>query len=101
MLHKHATIEKNSILLLVLVIVVVSIGGLVEALQPYGLSERFAHIAVQRGMFSYTGLTPVQVQRLRDEFSVYLVNSGRASVAGMSEARLDYLAGAIARVCQA
>jgi aromatic-amino-acid transaminase len=75
--------------------------GLVEALRPHGLAERFAHIAEQRGMFSYTGLTPIQVQRLRDEFSVYLVNSGRASVAGMSEARLDYLAGAIARVCQA
>ena len=75
--------------------------GLVEALRPHGLAERFAHIAAQRGMFSYTGLTPVQVQRLRDEFSVYLVSSGRASVAGMSEARLDYLANAIARVCQA
>ena len=75
--------------------------GLVEALRPHGLAERFAHIAAQRGMFSYTGLTPAQVQRLRDEFSVYLVSSGRASVAGMSEARLDYLAGAIARVCQA
>ena len=75
--------------------------GLVEALRPHGLAERFAHIAAQRGMFSYTGLTPEQVQRLRDEFSVYLVSSGRASVAGMSEARLDYLAEAIARVCQA
>ena len=75
--------------------------GLVEALRPHGLAERFAHVAEQRGMFSYTGLTPAQVQRLRDEFSVYLVSSGRASVAGMSEARLDYLAGAIARVCQA
>ncbi|MDX5371219.1 MAG: aspartate/tyrosine/aromatic aminotransferase [Pseudomonadaceae bacterium] len=75
--------------------------GLVEALRPHGLAERFAHIAEQRGMFSYTGLTPEQVQRLRDEFSVYLVGSGRASVAGMSEARLDYLAEAIARVCQA
>ncbi len=74
--------------------------GLVEALRPHGLAERFAHVAEQRGMFSYTGLTPEQVQRLRDEFSVYLVSSGRASVAGMSEARLDYLAEAIARVCQ-
>ncbi|MGH8434391.1 MAG: amino acid aminotransferase, partial [Pseudomonas sp.] len=52
--------------------------GLVEALQPYGLAERFAHIGIQRGMFSYTGLTPAQVQRLRDEYSVYLVGSGRA-----------------------
>ncbi len=75
--------------------------GLVEALRPHGLAERFAHVAQQRGMFSYTGLTPAQVEQLRAEFSVYLVNSGRASVAGMSEQRLDYLAGAIARVCQA
>lgn len=75
--------------------------GLVEALRPHGLAERFAHIAEQRGMFSYTGLTAEQVARLRAEFSVYLVSSGRASVAGMSEERLDYLAGAIARVCQA
>ena len=75
--------------------------GLVEALRPHGLAERFAHIAEQRGMFSYTGLTPAQVQRLRDEFSVYLVSSGRASMAGMSETRLEYLADAIARVCQA
>ena len=74
--------------------------GLVEALRPHGLAERFAHVAEQHGMFSYTGLTPEQVARLRDEFSVYLVSSGRASVAGMSEERLDYLAGAIARVCQ-
>ncbi|XQE65822.1 amino acid aminotransferase [Pseudomonas sp. P3C3] len=74
--------------------------GLVEALRPHGLAERFAHIAAQRGMFSYTGLTPEQVQRLRDELSVYLVSSGRASMAGMSEARLDYLAEAIARVCR-
>ena len=75
--------------------------GLVEALRPHGLAERFAHVSEQHGMFSYTGLTPEQVARLRDEFSVYLVSSGRASVAGMSEERLDYLAGAIARVCQA
>ena len=73
--------------------------GLVEALQPYSLSERFAHIALQRGMFSYTGLTPLQVQRLRDEFSVYMVGSGRANMAGLDANRLDQLASAIARVC--
>ena len=73
--------------------------GLVEALQPHGLSERFAHIAQQRGMFSYTGLSPTQVQRLRDEFSVYMVGSGRANVAGLDAQRIDQLASAIARVC--
>ncbi|MBX9764261.1 MAG: aspartate/tyrosine/aromatic aminotransferase [Pseudomonadaceae bacterium] len=72
---------------------------LVEALQPHGLSERFAHIAQQRGMFSYTGLSPTQVQRLRDEFSVYMVGSGRANVAGLDAQRMDQLASAIARVC--
>jgi len=74
--------------------------GLVEALQPHGLAERFAHIGVQRGMFSYTGLSPQQVQRLRDEHSVYLVGSGRANVAGLDASRLDQLAGVIAQVCQ-
>lgn len=73
--------------------------GLVEALQPYGLAERFAHIGIQRGMFSYTGLTPLQVQRLRDEYSVYMVGSGRANVAGIDASRLDDLARAIAQVC--
>ncbi len=73
-------------------------GGLVEALTPYGLAERFAHIAQQRGMFSYTGLTAEQVRRLRAEDSVYLVESGRANVAGLDAERLDALAKAIARV---
>ncbi|WPC06873.1 amino acid aminotransferase [Pseudomonas benzenivorans] len=72
--------------------------GLVEALRPHGLAERFAHIAVQRGMFSYTGLSPRQVQRLREEYSVYMVGSGRANVAGLDAQRLDQLASAIARV---
>lgn len=72
--------------------------GLVEALTPYGLVERFAHIAEQRGMFSYTGLTAAQVRRLRAEHSVYLVESGRASVAGLDAGRLDELARAIASV---
>ncbi len=74
--------------------------GLVEALTPYGLAERFAHIAQQRGMFSYTGLTAEQVRRLRAEDSVYLVESGRANVAGLDAERLDDLARAIARVVQ-
>lgn len=72
--------------------------GLVQALQPYGLAERFAHIGVQRGMFSYTGLSPAQVQELREHHSVYMVSSGRANVAGIDASRLDQLAEAIARV---
>jgi aspartate aminotransferase len=41
----------------------------------------------------------VQVQRLREDFSVYMVGSGRANVAGLDAGRLEQLASAIARVC--
>ncbi|WP_110969544.1 amino acid aminotransferase [Pseudomonas huaxiensis] len=73
--------------------------GLVDALKPHGLGERFAHIAEQRGMFSYTGLSPQQVAALRERHSIYMVSTGRANVAGADEARLDVLAAAIADVC--
>ncbi|KII35899.1 amino acid aminotransferase [Pseudomonas fluorescens] len=74
--------------------------GLVEALEPHGLRERFAHIGVQRGMFSYTGLSPEQVKQLREHHSVYMVSSGRANVAGIDATRLALLAEAIASVCR-
>lgn len=74
--------------------------GLLEALEPHGLRERFAHIGVQRGMFSYTGLTPEQVRLLHERHSVYMVGTGRANVAGIDATRLDLLAEAIADVCK-
>ena len=74
--------------------------GLLDALEPYGLRERFAHIGVQRGMFSYTGLSPEQVKQLRERHSVYMVGTGRANVAGIDATRLDRLAEAIADVCK-
>lgn len=74
--------------------------GLLEALEPHGLRERFAHIGVQRGMFSYTGLGPEQVRQLRDRHSVYMVGTGRANVAGIDATRLYLLAEAIADVCK-
>ncbi len=72
--------------------------GLVEALGAHGLAQRFAHIAEQRGMFSYTGLNAAQVLRLRAEDGVYLLETGRANVAGLDAERLGSLAAAIARV---
>ncbi|WP_460062368.1 amino acid aminotransferase [Pseudomonas sp. S2_A05] len=74
--------------------------GLVEALEPHGLRERFAHIGVQRGMFSYTGLSPEQVKTLRERHSVYMVSSGRANVAGIDATRLASLGDAIADACK-
>ena len=58
----------------------------------------FGYFITQRGMFSYTGLSPQQVDRLRDEFAVYLVGSGRMCVAGLNNRNVDYVASAFAEV---
>ncbi|MDE0080538.1 MAG: aspartate/tyrosine/aromatic aminotransferase [Caldilineaceae bacterium] len=68
----------------------------VETLDQQGAVRDFSFIARQRGMFSYSGLTPEQVQALRERHSVYIVGSGRINVAGMTEANMDYLCEAIA-----
>lgn len=54
----------------------------------------------QRGMFSYTGLTPEQVDRLREEFAVYLVRTGRMCVAGLNTRNVEYVANSMAAVLQ-
>ncbi|MES1948566.1 aromatic amino acid aminotransferase [Salinisphaera sp. C84B14] len=70
----------------------------VKGLAPHGLDQRFAHVAEQRGMFSFTGLKPEHVEKLRDEHSIYMVKSGRANVAGLNSANLEYVCNAIADV---
>ena len=65
------------------------------------LAERdFSYFTTQQGMFSYTGLTPEQVDRLREEFAVYLVRSGRMCVAGLNSRNVDYVAQAMASVLE-
>ena len=54
----------------------------------------------QQGMFSYTGLSPQQIARLRDEFGVYMLESGRISVPGLTTKNVDYYAKAVAAVVQ-
>ena len=61
----------------------------------------FGYFLTQRGMFSYTGLTGAQVDRLRDEFAVYLVRSGRICVAGLNEGNVERTAQAMAAVLAA
>jgi aromatic-amino-acid transaminase len=58
----------------------------------------FRYFLTQRGMFSYTGLTPAQVDRLKDEFGVYLVRSGRMCVAGLNSKNVEATASAMAAV---
>ncbi|MBC3956730.1 amino acid aminotransferase [Pseudomonas triticifolii] len=56
----------------------------------------FSFILRQNGMFSYTGLTPVQVDELRDTHGVYLIRSGRMCLAGLNEGNIDKVCDAIA-----
>ncbi len=58
----------------------------------------FGYFLSQRGMFSYTGLSPAQVDRLREEFGVYLVRSGRMCVAGLNSGNVERTAEAFAAV---
>lgn len=74
---------------------------LVETLNEKGVEQDFDFITRQRGMFSYSGLTPEQVAALRDKYSVYIVGSGRINVAGLTPTNMDYLCDAIAEVLKA
>ena len=58
----------------------------------------FGYVLSQRGMFSYTGLGPKQVERLREEFAVYLVRSGRLCVAGLNTGNVEATGLAMAAV---
>lgn len=70
----------------------------VETLKAKGVTRDFSFIERQNGMFSFSGLNPEQVARLKDEFGIYIVGSGRISVAGMTRANMDALCTAIAAV---
>ena len=70
-----------------------------EALhEHFGDRRDFRFLLTQRGMFSYTGITEAQVNRLRDEHGVYLVRSGRMCMSGLSRANVRYVADAIIKV---
>jgi aspartate aminotransferase len=58
----------------------------------------FGFIQQEKGMFSFLGLTSDQARRLREEHSVYMLDSSRINIAGISSSNIDYLARAIAAV---
>ena len=73
-------------------------GKFVDAMQARLPGKDFGYINQQRGMFSYSGLTKPQVDRLREEFSIYALGSGRVNIAGINSSNLDRLCDAIASV---
>ncbi len=71
---------------------------LVAKLKEHGVTQNFDFVLEQRGMFSYSGLTQEQVERLRNEHGIYAVNSGRICVAALNSRNIDAVAKAIAAV---
>ncbi|MBW8779285.1 MAG: aspartate/tyrosine/aromatic aminotransferase [Burkholderiales bacterium] len=69
--------------------------GVLSAKVP---GRNFDYFLTQRGMFSYTGLSAAQVDRLREEFGVYLIRSGRMCVAGLNTRNVEATANAMAAV---
>ena len=71
---------------------------LVKKLADAGVKQDFSFITAQRGMFSYTGLSAAQVDRLREEFAIYAVGTGRICLAALNSKNIDAVAYAIAAV---
>ena len=74
---------------------------LVRKLRENGVTQDFSFVARQRGMFSYSGLNPAQVERLRDEFGIYAVGTGRICLAALNGRNIDSVAKAMAAVIRA
>lgn len=71
---------------------------LVDGIQARAPGADFGFVLAQRGMFSYSGLTKAQVERLRGEFSIYAIETGRICVAALNSGNVGYVANAIAKV---
>ncbi|MBN3055783.1 aromatic amino acid transaminase [Pectobacterium brasiliense] len=71
---------------------------LVSALKNALPNRNFDYLLTQRGMFSYTGFSPEQVDRLREEFGVYLIASGRMCMAGLNHSNVQRVAAAFAAI---
>ncbi|MBZ9664870.1 aspartate/tyrosine/aromatic aminotransferase [Pseudomonas sp. LMG 31766] len=69
--------------------------AMVEQLASLGAKRDFGFVAEQRGMFSYSGLTVEQVERLKEEFGIYAVGTGRICVAALNKGNLDSVTRAI------
>jgi aromatic-amino-acid transaminase len=71
---------------------------LVERIRAARSDFDFSFVVRQRGLFSYSGLSREQVKRLRVEYSLYAIDSGRICVAAINSRNVDYIARAIANV---
>jgi aromatic-amino-acid transaminase len=73
-------------------------GSFVAKLKALGVQQNMDFVIAQRGMFSYSGLTAAQVDRLREEFAVYAIGTGRICVAALNDKNIDPVCEAVAKV---
>jgi len=73
--------------------------GLLEQINAQGIDKDFSFITRQKGMFSYLGINPEQVKRMREEFSIYMADSSRVNIAGLNTHCLEYVASSLKKVC--
>ncbi len=71
---------------------------IIDKLAAEGVTQDFSFITRQHGMFSFLGINKAQIDRLRSEFSIYMVGSSRVSIAGLNHSNIDYFAKAVATV---
>ena len=71
---------------------------LTEKIAGAGIEQDFSFLERQSGMFSFLGLSVEQVQRLREEFSIYTVNSARVNIASFNDSNIDYFVSALREV---
>jgi aspartate aminotransferase len=72
--------------------------SLVQSLNQLQQARDFSFIAQERGMFSFLGLSVEQVHRLKNEYSIYMTDTSRISVAGLTKEKMDYVSKAIVSV---
>lgn len=72
--------------------------SLVAKLEAAGIAQNFDFIRQQYGMFSFLGISPEQVARLKQDYSIYMVDSSRMNVAGLNTDRMDYFVTALCDV---
>jgi aspartate/tyrosine/aromatic aminotransferase len=71
---------------------------LVERIAAAGIEREFSFLQRQSGMFSFLGLSVDQVRRLREDYSIYTVDSARANIASFNDGNLDYFIDALKTV---
>lgn len=73
---------------------------LADRLNSQKINKNFNFMKAQRGMFSLSGLTAVQVEKLKQEYGIYMLSNGRISIPGLTPSNIDYVADCIAAIMQ-